>query len=924
MDFRILGPLEVRDRGRLIELNRAKHRALLTLLLLKPGDVLSTDELIDGLWGECPPRTAKGALQNYVAQLRQALGSGLLLTRSGGYMLDIRPDQVDLGRFERLVDEAGVVDGVARVEKLRQGLALWRGPPLIDVLSEPFAALEAARLEQHRAVAAEDLIDARLSLGAGTELVAELGALIAEHPFRERPRGQLMLALYRAGRPAEALEVYRETRQFLVAELGIEPGRELRQLERAILQGDPTLDALPTTRSNIPVQPTPLIGRERELREVLDLLSENRLVTLTGAGGIGKTRLAAQAAAKSVGDFADGAWFVSLAAVRDPALVLPTVANVLEIDEPQRLEEQLRERQLLLLLDNFEQVLGAAVSLVPLLQRAPRLKLLVTSRSPLHLLAEQEYPVPPLGDDDAALLFARRARAVKPSFLPDRRVGEICRRLDNLPLALELAASRAKTMSSEELLAGLGRSLPLLTGGPRDLPARQQTLQATIAWSYDLLAPTERELFGWLTVFSGGFSLEAARSVAATKLDALQSLVDKSLLRQEREERFSMLETVREFGLDLLEREELDKVRERHARFFADLVRRPPGTLQALATPAGRRLRERVAPDVENVRAAVEWALTADQVELALDIAHESDAIPVTPLEVASWYDRALEREDSIPSVTAARGYRDAAGTRFLSLGQLSDAQRLCERSLVLYRNLGDLRGQAYALSTLGSILEVAGRPNEARDCLKRALAMAEEHSFDEMIAPALNNLGVLERDAGEVERAAELLTECITRARATKNLGVVGASLHSLGDLLLGEGDVGAAEARYGEALAVGRDLMDMRLSMYCLGGLASTAARRGDVAGAGTRWGAALAIEGTFGWTFFGSARLRYEQALAGVAGPEFEAAVAQGDAAAVEAAIDSSLAALARSARLEIGADPALAEREPAVSRRLGSHR
>jgi predicted ATPase len=658
------------------------------------------------------------------------------------------------------------------------------------------------------------------------------------------------------------------------------------------LRGDPTLDALPETRSNLPVQPTPLIGRERELREVLGLLSDNRLLTLTGAGGIGKTRLAYAAAAKIVGSFRDGVWFVSLAALHDPNLVLPTVAETLGVKEPETIEQYLRQREALLVLDNFEQLLDAAPSVAQLLRGAPRLRLLVTSRASLHLSGEQEYLVPTLSDESAVRLFVERARAAQAAFAEDEHIVEICRLLDNLPLALELAAARVKVVTAETLLARLEKRLPLLIGGRADLPERQRTMRATIEWSHGLLTSEEQRLFARLGVFVGGCTLQAAEEVADAELNTLQSLVDKNLLQQTGEGRFSMLETVREFCLDLLQTDERDGLRGRHARFFASLIRRPPGTLQALATPAGRGLRERVAPDVANVRAAVEWALAADEIELALDIAHEAGAVPVSPREVADWFDRALQREDSIPAAAAARAYRDAAGTLYLSLGHVSEARRLCERSVVLYRELGDLRGEATALSTLGQVLVGAGRPHEARHCLRRALAIADEHHFDEMIAPVLNNLGLLERDVGETERAAELFAKSITLARAAGNLGAVGAALHSLADLLLDRGDVRGAEARYVEATAVARDLLDKRLSMYCLGGLAATAARRGHVDGAGRNWGAALAIEKTYGWQLFGSDRLRYERALTEVAGMEFEAASARGQAIPFEAAIDLAL--------------------------------
>src|SRR5581483_6641662 len=450
---------------------------------------------------------------------------------------------------------------------------------------------EAERLEELRLTALELRYDAELACGRHDAVVAELEALTAEHPYRERFLHQRVLALYRCGRQAEALEVYRDARRVLADELGLEPGPALQELERAILRQEPSLEApAAPTRSTrpLPVPATPLVGRRLELAAVAALFRDEgaRLVTLTGTGGTGKTRLALAVAASLEPELRDGALFVSLAPVTDPELLVDTIAEALDVREgttrslAEGVTEHLRDRRMLLVLDNFEQLLAAAPFVADLLAAAPRLWILATSRAQLRLAAEREYPVPPFDTPDADVpfealvkadalrLYAARAQAVEPAFELDpanaAEVARVCSRLDGLPLAIELAAARAKLLAPAEILERLEREPNLLPSGPRDAPARQQTLAATIRWSYDLLGPDERVAFARLGVFVGGCTLEAAEGVCDVTLETLSALVDNNLLRR-RNGRFMMLETVRHFAVECLEESGADELRRRHA-----------------------------------------------------------------------------------------------------------------------------------------------------------------------------------------------------------------------------------------------------------------------------------------------------------------------------------------------------------------------
>jgi predicted ATPase/DNA-binding SARP family transcriptional activator len=893
MQYRVLGPLEVLDAsGQKLALGGAMQQSVLASLLLRVEQTVTVEQLVEQLWDE-PPKTALRTVQVYISRLRQALPTGVIESRSGGYALMLKRDRLDLGSFEETAREGRAALAGHDCERashlLWEALAVWRGPALAGLTSEALRR-EAARLEELRLQVLEDRFDAELACRRHRTVVPELQALVAEEPFRERPRMQLMLALHRSGRPGDALELYRQTRRLLVEELGMEPGEELRRLEQAILRADPALEPPALAPSNLPAQPTPLVGRQRELAEVLGLLRAKRLVTLTGPGGVGKTRLAQEAASHALDEFRDGVWFVSLGALQEPGLMLQTVARTLGVAEPQALASYLSERQLLLVLDNFEQLLEAAPQVAQLLRQAPRLKLLVTSRGSLHLAGEQEYPVPPLNEEEGERLFTERAREAKPTFQRDEQVAFICRRLDDLPLALELAAARVKVMTTTTLVERLNERLPLLVGGPRDRPQRQRTLRATLQWSYELLTEEEQNLFVRLAVFVGGCTFEAAHAVAAAEIDMLESLVDKSLVH-ERRDRFFMLETVREFGLELLgEATDARDLRGRHASFFAELfgsAEARPGTISFVGT----QLRDRLAPEVDNVRTAVEWALAADEIELALELIYMSAPLPFSVAEISVWYDRVLGRASSIGDRNAAGVYYDASFSKLL-LGEVADAHLLGQRSLALYRNVNDFAGEGDALRMLGTILSRLGRKEEARQCFDLALARAEEHDLEELRCSVLHELGEFEHDIGNLERSARLLAQSIEVARAQSNPLRTSLALSGFADLLFDQGNLDGAEQRYAEALALDRELSFDHGSMHDLAGLAATAAARGDAERAGRLWGAAMALEREL-QTFGDRERARYERALVAVAGPKFDAALATADGADLESLVEDELA-------------------------------
>ena len=593
LEIHLLGPLAVLVDGEDATPTQPKQRALLAFLLLRADEVVASDELIEALWTGPAPRTAQTGLRVYVGALRRLLGADAIETHPAGYRLRAAPEKSDIGRFQGLAEEArGEPAAARRAELLRAALGLFRGEPLVDFRYESFAREEILRLEELRLLAHEELAEAELDLGRHRELVPELERLVAANPLRERPRGQLMLALYRSGRQADALDAYRAGRRLLVEELGLEPGPELRELERRILGQDPRLapsvPALPPAAAqtppvgNLPRQATSFVGRELELAELRGLLAGQRLVTVHGAGGSGKTRLALRVADEAARDFEHGAWFVELAPVEETTLVWRTLATALGVpEEPGRapadvVVEALARSRLLVVLDNCEHLLEAARDVAgTLLEDCPGVQLLSTSREPLGDPAETVWPIPELSSPgneeadveallshDAVRLFMDRGARALPGYRPDERdaraAARVCHRLDGMPLAIELAAARLNVLSVEQIEERLADRFRLLTRGRSSAPARHRTLRAAVDWSYDLLSEAEQTAMGQCSIFAGGFDIDAAEHVLAVGgiaedevLDLLTGLVAKSLVARHDEHaraRYGMHETIREYA----------------------------------------------------------------------------------------------------------------------------------------------------------------------------------------------------------------------------------------------------------------------------------------------------------------------------------------------------------------------------------------
>ena len=895
MHIGLLGHLQVLDEDeRDVEVSGAKLRALLARLALDVGRPVASDVLVDELWGEEPPAGVRNSLQGLVSKLRRVLGSAELVSMRGtGYVLELAPEAVDVHRYERLVDAGRAAAREPSVTKaialLTEAEGLWRGAALADFAYDDWAAPEIARLTELRLSVIEERLQLELDSGRHHALIVDLEALVATHPLREGLRGLLMVALYRAGRQADALRVFREGREMLAEELGLDPGTELRRLESAILAQDGSLDApvaMASTqhegrlRPSIPAPITRLIGREPELRELELLLMENRLVTLVGPGGVGKTSLALEAARKQSAGFADGACLVELAAVGDPVAVRAAIASALDLPDPGRLSEAIGDRELLLLLDNCEHVITtAAEAAEDLLGRCRNLRLVATSREGLRVTGEVIWPVPTLGSDDAVELFIARARAAGAQELltgEDSRavIEEICDRLDGLPLAVELAAARTRAFPLEQVALRLSDRFRLLTGGARTALPRQQTLRAVVDWSYELLFADEQRVFERVSVFPGGCDLTTAETVcsddelAADEVgDILQALVEKSLViaaPATGEMRYTQLQTLAQYGREkLAERGDAERVRDAMASHFADLCR------ESASAYMGDRQRSwlmQIEREGDNLRAALEWAVANDDAETALAIAGGASWphwLGATGHEGRRWLQQAFACGGDAEELTLAlaltgrglldfqRGFDDKVDADLEAAIAIADRcgsvpARLLAQSF--YAEVANVRGdvdearrrrvaalQYYATLPSDTFVQAATAFGEGKVALLDGDLMAAERHYRQatarfatidrpfMYSTCLDTVSEFDERAGDQAAAIARLEEAIATDASLGLRGLTSSMLARLGWLRLHASQVAAAATAYAEALDLARWLRHDPVRFVALAGIAA-----------------------------------------------------------------------------------------------------
>ena len=927
--IRVLGPLEVMGADGPVDVGSPRHREVLAALVVDAGRVVSTDALLERVWGEGARGATTANLHAIISRLRGRLKDldGLeIATAPPGYRLDAPAQAIDAERFAALVQQARAArsagDPAAARDHLDEALALWRGTAYADV-QQPFAEAESARLEGQRLAAQELAAELDLDLGRHDRVLEDLAPLVAEHPLREPLRARQMLALYRAGNQADALAVFADVRTVLAEELGLDPGPELQRLHQRILEQDATL--LDDVRAPAPTVPAPapstfrtdvvppageLVGRADEVDYVRSLLegSSQRIITLTGVGGVGKTRLAHAVATAAAASYRDGVAMISLAPLTDPATVLPEVgratglSGIEGLDPVTAVAEHLRGREVLLVLDNHEHLLEAAGQVSRLVASCSGLTVLVTSRAPLRVRGEIQYQVSPLplpepdasapdelATSAAVALFVERAQAASPGFELDTEnaaaVGAVCRRLAGIPLALELAAARVRLLPPAAMLARLDEVMA--AGGARDLPVRQRTMRAAIDWSHDLLRPEEQRLFRRLSVCAGGFTLAAAEAVAADDqaLAHLESLVEHSLVVPDgtAEPRFRMLEPILQYAADRLTGEEALEARAAHRAHFRALAAELEPQYRGTGTIAALALTQR---EHANFVAALESGLADGDAEstgrLAWDLwlfwwlrGHllEGRRITTAVLEHDVPDDVRVRALAVLGAMTFAQG--DLEGARCWAVGaELAEAT-------------GDPAGQSHCVAGVGLVALAEGDLEGAERAMQEAVPLCESvgerggwlwtlaHIWQATIALL----------RGAPDRAEELLAPALEAGRRRDDPLAVYIALFTAAQVAITTGDLERARRQLEEGIALSLDTGDLANLAYFLEALAVVEFQAGRHRRIGVLHGAASRLRESVGANVYGYYQPDEEllaAAITGAAeqlGPDYAVAVEEG---------------------------------------------
>ena len=864
MELRLLGPVRACVGEDVLPLGPRQQRLVLALLALEVNRPVPLERLISWIWPDEPPRTAAHAVRVYVSHLRSILAKSgdMTITAEGtGYLLRAAdPSRIDVHRFRDDVARAkGAANDRSRVALLDRALRLWTGPALADTAPPEIRDRLCGGLEETRLVAVEDRFDALLRLGAHQEAVGEITALVDAHPARERLVGQLMLALHRTGQTSRALEVARRVRAHLAEELGIDPGPELQRLELAILRNDPALALSPPRPepTDVPARRTRLIGRDRDVADVLGRLGTARLLTLTGPGGVGKTQLALEAAREWTARHGDPVAVVSLAPVRDPNLVLTSIAGAIGVQESAgvavrtALAAHLAQRRTLLVLDNLEHLLDAGPDIGWLLDSAPGLTVLVTSRAPLRLGGEHLRAVDPLDATAAIELFAERAaQAGSPDTLDSVVTDAICQRVDRLPLAIELAAARTRILSPAALLEQLTRSHDLLADGAADLPARHRSLRATLDWSYDLLTGAEQAMLHATATFAGTWSPAAAATVAdldpTTALRRIAALLDASLIIRipgGDQARFALLETVRVFALAQAEHEgTLAELRRRHTGYVEGFIE---AARQGLEGPDYRSWLALLRDEQDEVRIALRWLLDRGELDrcAALLVFPQYWTFGGQVEEYQRWSKELLTHQSGALSPAARAGVLALSSAAVFGTDH-AGAIEIAERAVRLARGAGDVATLALALLARGQIAMWTGDNELALALLIEAETAFREVGAESFVSVARCVQATVTMSLGEPDKAHRLLLDLEAERRNSEATWDLGVTLAYRGFLLIRLGEWAQADRLVREAVAMlnhlGRSITMLNVLHY----LCATAAHTGQPRRCARLAGAAAAL--------------------------------------------------------------------------------